>query len=237
MHIRGLKYYFCILTLILFVVFSGCNKDEDNNIHVIDYGYFPADTGHWVTYYIEEINIDADVDVYDTSRYYIKEVIESEFIDNENRPALRIERYTRENDTMSWEIKDIWYANLLTASAQKVEENIRYVKLTFPVVLYNAWDGNAYNTYSAQEYQITNLDSAETINDIYLDSVLTVLQRDDESLIEKYYAVEKYAKNIGLVYKNEINIEYAIPDPGIPIEDRISVGTLYTQTITGYGPE
>lgn len=232
---KRLKYGYFLFVLLSVVFSSGCNKEENNDIPLIDYNYFPDDIGHWIIYEIEEIQIDAPSEVYDTSRYQIKEIIASEFLDNSNRVTLRIERYIRENDTTSWEIKDVWYANLLTSSAQKVEENIRYVKLSFPVALHKSWDGNAYNTYDEQEYEITAIDTSETINDIFIDSVLTVTQRDWESLIDKYYSVEKYAKNIGIVYKNYINIELALTDTSLPIEDRIITGSLYTQKITGYG--
>jgi hypothetical protein len=64
---------------------------------------------------------------------------------------------------------------------------------------------------------------------------MTVTQMDILNSIEKKYAIEKYAKNIGLIYKEIIDI-YATSTPyGKPIEERIKKATIYYQKIIDYG--
>lgn len=224
-----------LLTLVLAVSLYSCKDDEEIELELIDYSYFPSDTGRWVVYEVEEINIDVPSDVYDTVRYQLKEVIESEYIDTiENRPTLRIERYWRESDFMPWEIKDVWVANLTNKTAQKVEENIRYVKLIFPIKENNSWNGNAYNNLGDNDYEITSVDIDENVNDIAFDSVLTVTHDDLTTLVSKEYSVEKYVKNIGLVYKEQIYIKADNFIPGATLEEYQTIATSYTQKVIDY---
>jgi len=217
----------------IFIVLPSCNEDEITP-KATDYSYFPFKVGNWIEYSITDINIDKASNVYDTLRYSIKEISDSLFLDNINQPTMRIERYIKYNQQDQWEIKDVWYANLLKESAQKVEENIRLIKLVFPATLNQKWNGNAYNTNETEEYKITSIDKQETINNISFESVLTVTQKSDESLIHKYYKVEKFAKNIGLVYKKDVNINSQTLN-GLPIEQRIDMGSVYIQQVTQTG--
>lgn len=230
-----MRYILSIL-VILVIILSSCKNDNDSNGPVIDYGYYPIDTGRFVVYDVQEIVIDSAAGVYDTTNYQIKEVFESHFIDIENRLAVRIERYKRKDSLFGWEIKDVWYANRLTGSVQVVEENIRFVKIIFPVTLSETWDGNNYNTESTEEYEITGIDESWSINQLDFDSVLTVTQLLDSTLIYKYHKEEKYAKNIGLIYKIDLDINSQnLTYPWVLVEDRPTKATMYRQKIIDYG--
>ncbi|MCK4661438.1 MAG: hypothetical protein KAT68_01125 [Bacteroidales bacterium] len=220
-------------------MFFSCNKDETPTTETnIDYGYFPYQTGDWITYDVVEINIDRDSEVFDTIYYQVKELIESTFIDDAGDETFRIEIYKRTDSTYNWDISDVWYANLYTNAAHKIEENIRYVKIIFPAKLELKWNGNAYNTLDTlnrYQYEITKIDEHEIINEFEFDSVLTVTQKYDSSLVQKILYAEKYAKNTGLIYKEEVDINSQIIDINVPIEERISKGTIKRMKISGYG--
>ena len=229
---------FLTINIALFFSCDNTNTPVPIEPSSIDYGYFPIDTGKWITYDVIEIDIDAAINKFDTIRYQLKEYFESEFQDNTGNNSIRIERYVRNSNTLPWNIKNVWTASLLKTSAQKVEDNIRYVKLVFPVKLDLSWNGNIYNSDSddsEDNYTITVLDSSENVNTFLFDSVLTVTQADKQSLIDRIYKIEKYAKNIGLIYKKEIDIYSDTVDPNTDIMDRITYGTIYEQTISDYG--
>ncbi len=222
--------YTTIVMLILFLSF--CKKETISD-KTIDYSYLRNNTGSWIEYDVTEINIDTQSD---TFNYKIREVIESTFIDANGNEILRIERYMKTIDSLPWQIKDVWTAQLLVNSFHKTEENIKYVKINFPVETGKEWDGNAYNIYDTEMYKITGTDKGERIGQFDFDSVLTITQVNDSSLIHKDYAVEKYAKNVGLVYKYDLYI-YSDLTGGydIPIEERITKATIYKQQITNFG--
>ncbi|MFH2141810.1 MAG: hypothetical protein ABIJ97_05275 [Bacteroidota bacterium] len=233
MKLSGLKYLFFVS---LFLVLFACKKDK-NQESSIDYSYFPDQTGMWYIYNIEYINIDRPLGIFDTTRYQIKEIIESKYFDDTGNEAMRIERYKRDDENSAWEIKDVWSACLLNLSLHKTEENVKYIKLIFPVSEGKKWDGNAYNQYENQIYEITEIDVPATINQNDFDSVLTVTQANDSSLIDKTFIIEKYAKNVGLIYRQAIDIfsNTTLFNPNLPIEQRVSTGTFYKQELIQYG--
>ena len=109
----------------------------------------------------------------------IKEVLESEYIDNEGRPGVRIEeRFKRNGDEDPWQISDIWYATRTKAKAEKIEENQRYIKLVFPPSNNKQWQGNIftrchYNELSYLDgwrYEYVNVNEALDINGLSFDS-------------------------------------------------------------------
>ncbi len=227
------KYSVLFILVIVLIIFS-CKKDKslDNSI---DYSYFPDIIGTWVEYDITKIHIDDPSAIYDTVKYMIREIIESKYTDTTGNEVMRVERYIKYSDTTAWIIKDVWTAQFLNASLHKTEENIKYIKIAFPAKIDKEWNGNAYNIYDSQIYEITELDKDEIINSFNFDSVLTVTQINDSSLIHKNYAIEKFAKNIGLVYRHSTEIESDITIQSIPIEERITTGDIYIQEVINFG--
>ena len=226
---------------ITFIVISflSCKKDDEPVIKQIDYSYYPLKTGNYIMYDVEEINIDKAIGVYDTTKYQLKEFIESQFIGSNGKTQYRIERYKRANDTVPWSITDVWSVYFLDNKLVKVEENIPVIKINFPVEQDKSWDGNKLNTLDSTLFTITNLDIADTVNSTVFDSVLTVTIANEESLIDKKLIYEKFAKNIGLVEKINIDIN-SQPENGdpvditVPVEERITTGTIYRQKIFDY---
>lgn len=205
------KLFFASILVIL--TFFSCEKNKPITEEDMGYPYFPDDVGKWIIYDVTYREIDDTMGIDTTYYYQIKEIIESKFIDDENREAMRIERYIKyyndtitDNDTIPfdsvpWTIKDVWYANLTQNTAEKVEENVRYLKLKFPIRDGFSWNGNIFNTNEPWDYTYKDIHQAKTINGILFDSTITVQQRDILNLVQNEYAVEIYAKNIGLVYK------------------------------------
>ena len=250
---------------VLLVVVSGsisCKKEIDPDPDM-GYNYFPNQVGKYVIYdvdsfYYNDFNVPLTID---TFKFQIKEKIQSTYLDNQNRTALRLERYVRYyNDTipfssLPWVLRDVWAANRTATSAEKVEENERFIKLAFAVKKDQTWNGNAQNTLGEQTYSFEFINQARTIGGTAFDSVLQVNQLDESSLVKKRYYIEKYAKRTGLVYKQVIVIE-SQPNPdwynstlypfgsdsltlffGDLILNRVTKGHQYTYTYNSSGTE
>lgn len=242
---------------VLLVVVSGsfsCKKEKDPDPDM-GYNYFPNQVGKYVIYdvdsfYYNDFNVPLTID---TFKFQIKEKIQSTYLDNQNRTTLRLERYVRYyNDTipfssLPWVLRDVWAANRTATTAEKVEENERFIKLAFAVKNDQTWNGNAQNTLGEQTYSFEFINQARSIGGTAFDSVLQVNQLDDASIIHKKYSIEKYAKRTGLVFKQVINIE-SQPDPGWtatvtsaflaqPIMTRVTWGHQYTYTYKSSGTE
>jgi hypothetical protein len=200
---------FCLIasvTLVIAFVLSSCS-DKQKIIPYTGFNYFQSEVGSWVIYDVDSIVYDGFTNKVDTFRYQIKELVESEITDNAGRTALRIERFFRGNDTTDWQIAQVWSAVLTESSGERVEDNIRYMRLIFPVRRGRNWNGNAFNTLGEQLYRYVETHQPEQINGLSFDSTLTVLQRDDFNLIETHKASEKYAAGMGMIYREWIDLK------------------------------
>jgi hypothetical protein len=209
---------------------SSCKKDESLPPTDMKYNYFPTNIGHWVVYRVDSVDYNNTLSPKDSFCFYIKEIVESVYIDNAGRETQRIERYRKDSVNGEWNIKDVWTMNRNASDAQKVEEDVRFVKLKFPVIENTKWNGNIYNTLDSWQYELINVDQPYLVNGISFDSSATVLQYDDmnEIIISRDFSEEVFVKNIGLVYKKFIHLK-KIPD------GTITSGEEYTYTIQSYG--
>lgn len=205
-------------------VVSSCNDDDNNTTPTgLLYSYFPTNVGHEIIYDVSLITKDQFSGQHDTDIYQMKEVVESVFIDNQNRPTQRLERYRRNTPNDSWVITDVWTSNLTATWVEKKEENIPYVKLVFPITSNGSWNGNVLNTLDDKEYEYENLHEYDMIGGIEFDSTITVLQSDFDDIFNKEFQIEKYAPGVGLIYKEDI---YILKDPGGIKEQRLYIETI-----------
>jgi hypothetical protein len=145
---------------------------------------------------------------------------------------------------MAWAVKDVWNYTKTKTTLEVVEEDVRFTKLAFPANQGATWNGNANNTIGDWDYTYNYVNTDETINGTSFDNVLYVEQKDDKSknAIHRQFYIEKYAKNIGLVYR-EIKDLYSNtvtqnPNGTIkPVEQRIEKGVIYKLTYVTHGSE
>jgi hypothetical protein len=201
-----------IIALPAVFLWPSCKKNPATPPDV-GYSYFPDATGKYVVYEVDSVFQNDTLNSKDTLRYLLKEVIESIFTDNEGRPSMRIERYMKYYNPqvpysqMQWQLKDVWMATRTSTTAEKVEENVRYLKLVFPLSKGKDWNGNVYNTKPEWEYQVTEYDKPLVLGALSFDSTLTVEQINRNILTRTEYSVEKYARNVGLIYKEMLILD------------------------------
>lgn len=223
--------FFSYLQLFFFIFIVSCNSDNEGVVTPnLNHNYTGLEVGKFVVYTVDSIFFNNFNNSIDTFQFHIKEKIESQFIDLEGNEAYRIERFKKQTDSLIWVLTDVWNAKLVTTNYQKVEENVRFIKLTFPIRINNDWNGNIKNTLGKQQYEYTAIHQPEIIGGFNLDSVSTVLQLDDVNLISQNFFEEKFAANIGLVYKKELSRQRAdLSSPWL--------GKDVTMTLFSYGKE
>ena len=217
-----------------------CREDEAVDTD-IGYGYFPTEIGHWVIYLVDSTVYDdfqGDTDYY---QYQVKEVLESQFTDNQGRPAIRVERYKRwynpnlPYDSIPWYLSRVYAFTLTNSSAEKLEENERFIRLAFPVSEGKVWDGNAFNTIGEWNYKYKEADESYSIATFAFDSTCLIEQKNEINLINHRVFKERYAKNVGLIEKNVIDV-HDTAFGSVPVMNRIHDGVIYNITLVDYGP-
>src|SRR5690554_1887299 len=95
-----------IWVIALCIVASSCKETENVEIPDPGYGYFPLEIGAYVVYKADTIFHDHPVanipGIHDSIQYFVKEVVDSEFLDAENTPSMRIVRYKRQSEEDPW---------------------------------------------------------------------------------------------------------------------------------------
>ena len=203
---------YCLVSIV--IVFASCKKDKPASIYM-GYDYFPNNIGHWVIYNVDSISFNPVLTAgSDTFNYQIKDVIDSFYTDNTGTRTQVIIRYKRANSSASWLYQKTYTANLYPTRATRTEDGVKYVKLAFPVAVNTTWNGGAYNalpsTYFQWDdtvFQYTSVNSPLSINGVYFDSTLTVLQ-DNENTQEYHRSyTEQYAVGVGRISKQITEID------------------------------
>lgn len=197
--------YLSIVVLLAFLI--ACKKDS---IIPADESekYFPLQVGRYTIFDVDSIHFNEVTMLSDTTHFQIMEKVMSMSGDSSSGFVYSIYRYRRMNDTLGWDETDQWSATINSGRAEKVEENLRFIKMVFPIRENTKWQGNKFidtvgglDKYYGWVYEYKDINQAKQINNYILDSTVTVTEQDDENLIEKDFEQEIYAKNIGLVYR------------------------------------
>ena len=217
-----------LLIIVLFLVL-GCSKEETVTVNYYS-NYFPVDIGRFVTYKVND-HIYSTIGE-DSSTYYLKEKIVENFIDNEGDLAQRLERYKADSLNGDFVLTDVWVVKKNNLQAVKLEENIDYVKLQFPIETTASWDGNAFNAQDEQTYSYDSLFASYSINNLYFDSTVKVVQMDNYNAVQYQQWSEVYAANIGMIYKEFTDLsinQFDVTD--------INEGRVLTMSVVAYGKE
>ena len=194
--------------IILGFYFYSCKKDQTTTVpqQNMNYQYFPMKKGDSIIYKVDSFHTYSNAinGAIDTTHYYVLEYVEDTFTDDQGRLAYRLNRMYRTNLLAGWTQMGVWWEQIANNTAQRVEENIRFVKLTFPPANGKAWNGNIYNTIDSENYY--NYHDSLTFKPWTgdyksYDSTVTVLQINHYDPFIRIYGYEVYAANVGLVYK------------------------------------
>lgn len=239
------------LALLFLTLFSACDKQNEIYTSATLSEYFPLQVGKYINY-------DLDSTVYinfgqkDTViKYQVKDSVENQFTDNLGRQAFRIVRYIRKNTSQAWTANNTFVAIPAGNTMEYVENNLRFQKLKLPITDGYTWKGNTFiDTYSLNsafkyfddwEYAYDSVNVPLTVGGLLFNSTLKVYQRDEflgqdpklpnTQYAERNYSVEKYAKNVGLIFKEFLHWEYQGSQPG---HSSFYNGYGVKLTITGY---
>jgi hypothetical protein len=214
-------------------VLPGCKKDEPTPLD-LGYGYFPTRIGHWIEYDVDSAWIDELNNRQGQVSYPLRETLESDFTDPEGRPAERILRELKDS-LGNWGPKDVWWQVSNSQRAERAEENLRKIKLVFPVREDQTWNTNAYNTSSPLTLTYEEVDVPWSANGMSFDSTCLVVTTFVNNFVDTVRYNERYAKNVGLVYR-QVDVsrtQYIYPPNNPPIP--VTVGTYLRMTVVAFG--
>ncbi len=169
--------------------------------------FFYPNIGQSVVYDVEDTQYEL-TGKFTIKTYQIKEINASTFKDAEGKDALKIERYRRESDSQKWTIDSVFIAKIEIDKALKTENNVTYVKIVFPIKEGLKWNGNAYNSFGNDTYEIKKINQTFQTNGQKFENTFSVIQQNDSTLVDLKRRIEVYAEGIGMIYHEKTNVSY-----------------------------
>lgn len=241
-----MKYLFASMMLLL--LFS-CKTEEDTfQIENVGDEYFPLAIGQYAVYEMDSTIYDPNgMELVRQSMTQLREEIIDTLRDNNDNLVYKIEQFTRAADTLPWAIQNVYTTAIIDKQAQRTEENLKFIKLTFPVRDNRSWNGNVFidegtivivagetiEMFKGWDYRIKEVDLVDTLDNEIFEPVVLIEQADSDNEIELRESFEKYAPNVGLIYR-ELRIldTQCIEDcEGQPWEEKAEKGFILKQTI------
>lgn len=214
---------FCLMPV---VILTGCSQSfcEECENHSIGMAFFPIETGHFVEYDVveEEYSLGKNVIV---RQYQWKEVITERYTDPTGQPVYRIVRFQRNTDGQRWQPDSTLTLRVVTDHAVRNENGKDYVKMVFPVLEKKGWNGNLYNNAGEDNYELKNVNKAYIVGKTTFDRTATVVQQEDSTLVNQDKRVEVYAAEVGLVYRERVQLQFCSSAPSCVGKAQIDFGT------------
>jgi hypothetical protein len=209
-----------IILVAALLLVAGCKQDMDNTkLAPYMYAYAPVDVGHSVTYDVDSISynyLQGDSQLIDTTYYQLMEKIIDTFYDINGVVNYGIAVYKRYDTTQPFPVSSYqaWKCIESRNTYETFENDLHFVKLTFPPINGNTWLGNeylpandtiadTYQIYNGWTYTYTSVNTPAMVNGHNLDSTVVVSEVNTEltNLIMGVVSQETYALHVGLVYK------------------------------------
>ncbi|MBT8234118.1 MAG: hypothetical protein HKO66_00820 [Saprospiraceae bacterium] len=242
-YIEFLKVVSC---LFLIGLMASCTE-ESKSLADIESGsnYFPMEIGDYRLYRVDSLLIDDQGGTHRTSQYFVKEEITESFINSANELVYRIERSQSEERTGFYRVTDVWTAQKNENIVIRVEENLTFNKMIFPVSMNNTWEGNAFENLTEVivagetiwvykdwgDYEIVADGIEKRVFGIDYQDVISVKQADHDFGIERRYAYEHYAPEVGLISKEMLILDTQCECPGQEWLEKATKGFKLSQVL------
>ncbi|MEO8720549.1 MAG: hypothetical protein ABI297_08600 [Ginsengibacter sp.] len=217
----------CVLLLV------SCKKEDANFTSDSVTDYFPLQVGNYISYDLDS-TVFTNFGQNKTVRHYQAQYrVDAEVTDNTGRHGFTINRFLRNDSSQEWKIDNVFTVIPTKNSIELIQDNLRFIKLMSPIKNDFSWKGNSYLPFDPYrsyvfanpafmedwDYIYENVNSPSMIGSNNFDNTITVSEVDDSTgdpnstqYAEKTYSIEKYAKGVGLIYKEFIHWEYQSGD-------------------------
>lgn len=241
-----MKLRLSLILLLSLMVVTSCKKTVHFNStpgysgELTDF-WTPLQVGKYVTYRMDSLNFYFYGQLDTVTSYLAKDSVEDTVTDATGRLNYMVVRYLSDTTGSSWKPNETYAVDPSTQNIQMVENNLRFIKLAWPIDDGFSWSGNSflsYNPYGGYfifsddnhlsldnwTYTYQNVDKPFTTSPggLSFDSTISVLQANDSINVpivnpnafgSRTYWLETYAKHVGLVYRKTQMWEYQPPTP------------------------
>jgi hypothetical protein len=228
----------CLSTLTVFccwLLLLSCASPETSPVKS-SLDYIPLTTGHFVIYDVTEQRFSLTTAPV-TSTYQLKETVGNSYTDVTGQPAFRLHRFRRANAQATWQPDSVWTARIDTRRAIRTENGADFVKLVFPPVDRMRWNGNEFNQLAEDTYELKQTNQSYSVGSQTFAETVTVVQQNDSTLVSQDKRTEVYARQVGLVYKETVQLQFCSSSPSCVGKAQIDFGVRRYVRVASYGTE
>jgi hypothetical protein len=239
---------------------SSCKKTISFQGNVLTNYYIPLQVGKYITYRMDSLNFYFYGQNDTITSYLAKDSVEQETVDGTGAKVWLVTRYLSDTTGSFWTPSMTYVVSPSSSAIDVTEDNLRFIKLGFPMDQGFSWTGNTYLPYnpyqdlfsysdyvnldlSTWNYVYTQVNQPFTVeNGTTFDSATTILQIADSTNVPitnpgafaaNTYWSETYAKHIGMIYRYTVMWEYQPPTPD-GSQAGYKIGFGLTMSIVGH---
>src|SRR5580658_241178 len=249
-----------LIALILGVTISSCKKTISFQGNVLTNYYLSLQVGKYITYRMDSLSFYFYGQNDTITSYLAKDSVEQETVDGTGAKVWLVTRYLSDTTGSFWTPSMTYVVSPSSSAIDVTEDNLRFIKLGFPMDQGFSWTGNTYLPYnpyqdlfsysdyvnldlSTWNYVYTQVNQPFTVeNGTTFDSATTILQIADSTNVPitnpgafaaNTYWSETYAKHIGMIYRYTVMWEYQPPTPD-GSQAGYKIGFGLTMSIVGH---
>lgn len=229
-----------VLYILLFCssifIFTSCQNDpEEPKDITFGQSFYPIEEGRFQTFLVKQTRYALN-ETPVTVTYQLKEVIGDEFEGENGEKVNEVLRYVRLNGLEVFRLDSVFSVRKDENVVVKMEHNIPYVKVDFPVEEGKVWNGNLFNARPARNFLAQEVSAAKALGDNSFSNTFTVIESQDSSLVDKNLRYEVYADEVGMIYKRTEALIYC-SQPDCFGQKIIERGIISELTIFDWGIE
>ncbi len=169
--------------------------------------------------------------------YFLREVVADTFTDLSGQTSFRLERFSRDTASVAWELDSVWTARVSATQVVRTENNVPFIKLTFPLAEGKQWNGNTLNNRGTEPYTINSLGGSLELGDTTFNNTLVVLQKEVlDTIVFQDVRREYFASEVGMVKKEFIQLNYCSSEECFG-QKIIDSGRKLRMELVAYGKE
>lgn len=240
------------IVLLVFTALLLWNCERSEVIETSDKGYdfFPLSLGREWIYEVDSITYDPTNRgvVVDTNQILLRESVVNSYLDGEGQRVFVVERAERMDESLPWRIKDVWTTYQTPLEAVRIEENLAFVKLLFPLQARQNWnanlnipsnfkisvEGETIDIFKNWASELITLDTIASVGNKMYEQVAVVELANSENLIEYRWGQEWYGKRIGLIYRELRVLDTQKITPNELWEQKAEKGFIVKQRLLSY---
>lgn len=221
----------------------------DNEVETIDasnfgYEFYPLKIGKTWVYASDSIIVYNGGSRRDTFHSFIKEEVGDSFLDVSGDTIFNLHRYFKRKESDDWQRINTWTTSKDKNRVIRIEENIKFIKMIFPVSGGLRFDANAFvdedqkvqvagellEPYDNWQPRMEATDLEFQYKEAKVKSLFINLV-DDSSIIDRRKAHEFYGHGIGLLKKEMIIMDLDSDKISEPWEKKSIKGFVHTLTL------